>query len=467
MTNDTHAIGPQPGPQTEFLSSDADWVVYGGAAGGGKTYGLLLDPLRAVHLPDFRANIIRRTYPEIASSGGLWDQSLKLYPRVGGVPKVGALEWSFPNGAKVAFEVCANDKDLMKWQGRQADAIYFDEATHFTEKQVFYIGSRNRGSSGVKPYIRLTCNPDSASWLAKFIAWWIDQRTGLPIPERAGVKRYFCRVNEEIHWADTPDELIERFGELLDGMPPSSCAFIPSRVDDNPALLKDNPAYKAKLLAMREVDKQRLLNGNWLISDRDGTEWPAEYFVGVWVEDDEWPNAFELSVIAGDPATGKLDGDYSAAVFMGVARGKLWVDASIKREPVPEFVASVAALAVRYKPDLIGFEDVGFQSLLVPEFERWVKEHGLMPWPVVPIPNDGVKKEVRIRRLGGYLKQKQIRFRRSTPDNDLLVQQLLTFPQGAHDDGPDATEMCTRLLNVLAAESWQDSQDDAEQLIPV
>jgi len=68
-------IGPQPGPQELFLSTPADICIYGGAAGGGKSFGLLLEALRHIDNPQYGAVIFRRTYPEIMNKGGLWDES--------------------------------------------------------------------------------------------------------------------------------------------------------------------------------------------------------------------------------------------------------------------------------------------------------------------------------------------------------------------------------------------------------
>ena len=81
--------------------------------------------------------------------------------------------------------------------------------------------SRNRSTCGVRPYIRATCNPDADSWVADFLSWWIDPVSGHPIPERAGVLRYFVRVGEKIVWADRPEELME---DLVRGQqfPPAS-----------------------------------------------------------------------------------------------------------------------------------------------------------------------------------------------------------------------------------------------------
>ena len=81
-------IEAQPGPQTLFLSTSADIAIYGGAAGGGKTFGLLLEPLRHVTANRlFSALFLRRTTPQILNPGGLWDAASNLYPRAGAVPK--------------------------------------------------------------------------------------------------------------------------------------------------------------------------------------------------------------------------------------------------------------------------------------------------------------------------------------------------------------------------------------------
>jgi hypothetical protein len=197
-------IRPQPGPQTTFLSSSADIAIYGGAAGGGKSWALLLEPLRHSENAQFGAVFFRRTTVQVRNEGGLWDESMKLYPLAGASPKEHVLAWQFPSGASVSFAHLEHDKTVLNWQGSQIPLICFDELTHFSETQFWYMVSRNRSMCGVRPYIRATCNPDSDSWVAKFIEWWIDQDTGLPILERAGVIRWFVRVNNTLFWGDSP-----------------------------------------------------------------------------------------------------------------------------------------------------------------------------------------------------------------------------------------------------------------------
>ena len=148
----------------------------------------------------------------------------------------------------------------------------FDELTHFSEKQFFYMLSRNRSTCGVKPYVRATCNPDADSWVAKFIAWWIDPETGYPIKERSGVKRYFTRVDDTVIWGDTAEECAEKSG--VDISLCKSVTFIASSIHDNKALLAADPSYLASLNPLSLVERERLLNGNWKIKPAAGLYFP-------------------------------------------------------------------------------------------------------------------------------------------------------------------------------------------------
>ena len=269
----TRRIKPQVGPQEAFLASSADIVIYGGAAGSGKSWGVLLEPLRhVVGNTNFAAVFFRRNLTQIKNPGGLWDESLKLYPLCGGQPVSHVSEWRWPKGGKVKFGHLEYDATVLDWQGAQIPLIVFDELTHFTQAQFFYMLSRNRSMCGVRPYVRATCNPDSDSWVAEFISWWIDQETGYPIPERSGVVRWFIRVQDSIVWGESREALILEHGNSLrsvddpeQSVQPKSFTFIPAKLDDNPALTKNDPGYRANLLAMSRIERERLLHGNWKI----------------------------------------------------------------------------------------------------------------------------------------------------------------------------------------------------------
>lgn len=263
-------LKPQEGPQELFLSTPADIAIYGGAAGGGKSYALLLEGARYINNPKFGAVIFRRNSIQITMEGGLWESSIEVYGGIkGAMPKSNPRRhWRFKSGARVNFAHIDGDKDLMKWMGSQITMIGYDELTHFTEKQFFYMLSRNRSTCGVKPYIRATCNPDSDSWVAKFIAWWINPDTGYPIPERSGVIRYMARVNNIIVWGCTKEELTNKD---IDFIEIKSVTFIASTLKDNKILMETNPQYYANLKALPEVEREQLLYGNWKIKPSAGS----------------------------------------------------------------------------------------------------------------------------------------------------------------------------------------------------
>ena len=201
---------PQP-KQIEFMQRPEYEAFYGGAAGGGKSDSLLMEALRQVNIPHYKGLIIRKTYPELSE---LIDKSLRFYGAAFPKAKYNGSEhvWKFPSGAKIYFGSLHHAKDKIKYQGKEFDFIGFDELTHFTEQQFWYMMSRNRSSSGIAGYIRATCNPDADSWVASFISWWWDENTGYPIPERSGVIRYFIRRDGEIKWASSEKELCEKYG---------------------------------------------------------------------------------------------------------------------------------------------------------------------------------------------------------------------------------------------------------------
>src|SRR6056297_1192112 len=226
-------IRAQPGPQERFLSCNADVAFYGGAAGGGKTFALLLNPLYNSGNGKFGSVTFRRTTKQVTSEGGLWDTASDLYSSIGAVPNQQQLNWKFPSGAKIGFAHMEHEKNRYDWQGAQIPLIQFDELTHFTWRQFSYMLSRNRSVSGVKGQIRATLNPDPDHWARRFIDWWIDDN-GFAIPERSGVVRHFIVQGDDTVWGDSREELEEKYPGSL----PKSFTFIKSSLTDNKILME-------------------------------------------------------------------------------------------------------------------------------------------------------------------------------------------------------------------------------------
>lgn len=297
---------PQEGKQTLFYECEADIVIYGGAAGAGKSAGLLTKVTKNLKTRGFGAVIFRLTSPEIRNEGGLWDESLKFYQDIpGAIARESLLDWHFPWGSTISFAHA--DKLRQKFPGAQMAHIGIDELQFWDEGDFWFLLSRNRTTCGVKPRLDATCNPDADCFVAKLIEWYWDKETGYPIEERSGVIRYFYRINEQTYWGDTAEELEQTFPDMAAIAPPKSFTFIPGTVDDNPALLRVNPQYKANLLAQHPVDCERLLRGNWLIRFSAGTIFQRTWFEVV----DEAPaygqtvRFWDLAATAKDSATEK------------------------------------------------------------------------------------------------------------------------------------------------------------------
>lgn len=262
---------PQPGPQTEFTNCQADILVYGGQAGGGKSQALLSEPTKFVDNPGFGATIFRRKMKQVTDEGGLWDQSTEFYPRVGAKPNLTERYWIFPSGAKVSFEGCETEASKHDYQGSQICLLEFDELLHFTESQFFYLITRNRSLCGIKPRVRATCNP-GPGWVKRLLAPWVDKK--FPNPAESGEIRWFVRKNSQTIWVDAPPPRDPcDLGENGDGCleegcercfpPEKSITFIRASVYDNKILLRKDPGYITNLQIQNEVDKRRLLYGDW------------------------------------------------------------------------------------------------------------------------------------------------------------------------------------------------------------
>jgi predicted phage terminase large subunit-like protein len=274
-------IGPQPGPQTEFLSNSADIVIYGGAAFGGKTFALLLQPLAHVSDPGFTCVTFRRLTTDIEGVGGMWDESMDLYtvPGIDAKPNQSKHWYSFPSGAKVSFNHMQHEKDRFNFKGWQISLINFDQLETFTWKQFEYMMSRNRNPDAkVHPYIRATCNPidredEVGGWLRDFIDWWIDEGTGKPIEERSGVHRHMMMGNnDQVEWFDEPQ--LDENGDIVS----LSVTFIPAKMEDNQIGMTKDPDYKKKLMKLSLVERERLLHQNWNIRYSAGMYYQREWF---------------------------------------------------------------------------------------------------------------------------------------------------------------------------------------------
>lgn len=182
---------------------------------------------------------------------------------------------TFPSGAQVQFKVCGADRDITNYDGGQFSLVVFDEAQNHTDVQIRYLESRIRSQAKGPHQLCCTCNPRRDSHLMPFVNWYLDQETGIPIPERSGVERYYASYNGLMVFADTKEELLENYP----GVRPQSYTFISATIKDNPRMKVLNPGYVARLENLKRVERERLLLGSWFAKEES-----SGYFKRDWCE---------------------------------------------------------------------------------------------------------------------------------------------------------------------------------------
>jgi hypothetical protein len=221
------------GPQTDFLAAGEKDVLYGGAAGGGKSFAMIVDPLRYCHKKAHRALILRRSMPELRE---MIDKSRELYPQAFPGAKFREVEklWNFPSGAKIEFGFLERDADVYRYQGQAYSWIGFDEITHLpTEFSWNYLASRLRTTDpSITTYLRCTANPGGVG------SHWVK-------------KRYI-----------EPAEHNTSF-QGADGL---TRKFIPAKLADNPYLAEDG-VYEQMLKSLPPIQRRQLLEGNWDVAE--------------------------------------------------------------------------------------------------------------------------------------------------------------------------------------------------------
>lgn len=255
VTEDLEIIfQPNPGPQTEFFKASEREVLYGGAAGGGKSYALIVDAIRDAWSPYHEAIVFRRHIDELRD---LISKTKQLYPAMYPGAKWNKQEstWTFPSGAHVWFTYLESEDDVERYQGQAFNYVGFDELGQWTSPYCWnYMRSRLRTSqnSGLQLYMRATANPggQGGHWVKKMFIdpapwgqayWATDMETG----------KVLCYPDKDRGQPHTKA-----------GQPLFKRRFIPARLSDNPYLWEDGE-YEKNLLSLPEVERKRLLEGDW------------------------------------------------------------------------------------------------------------------------------------------------------------------------------------------------------------
>ncbi len=455
-------IRPQPGPQEAFLSTSADIAIYGGAAGGGKSFALLLEPVRHSGIAKFGGAIFRRTSPQLTGAGSLWEEAGGLYRGIGArMTESPTLEAVFPSGAMLQFLHLQRESDVYDHQGKQYAFIGFDELTHFEAFQFWYLVSRMRSTSGVKPYMRCTTNPDPDSFVRDLIDWFIDEH-GSPIKERSGVIRWFVRNGGSLFWAASAEELQAQFP----GSSPISFTFIAARLEDNPALTKADPGYRARLEALPEVERERLLGGNWNVRPAAGKYLKPAYFLRRWDDEKKLPplNIYTSSdfAVTEESEEDGNDPDYTEHGVFGVdANDDVYVlDWWFGQEQADVWIESLLDKWARWKPAMAVGEGGVIRRAVEPFLLKRMRERRLyanLQWINAPraersADKQGFKdrskraKAAKGRSLQARASMGKLIFPARADWVDRVVQQLVGFPMARYDD---AFDVCAQLFMAL------------------
>lgn len=243
---------PNKGPQTEFLAASEREVLYGGAAGGGKSFGLLADPLRYFSISDFSGLILRRTNDELRE---LVIKSQELYPKAypGAKWQEKKSQWTFPSGARLWMTYLERDEDVMRYQGQSFSYIAVDELTQYSTPFSWnYLRSRLRTTNPDLPiFMRATTNPGGPGMQ------WVKKMFVDPAPSGQAFEATDITTGEVLRYPDSHPQA----GKAL-----FKRRFIPASLYDNPYLSEDGQ-YEANLLSLPEMQRRQLLEGDWSVAE--------------------------------------------------------------------------------------------------------------------------------------------------------------------------------------------------------
>lgn len=292
-----------------------------------KTFAGLLHHLKYIHDPLYRGLTLRRTTPMLLKSGAVWDESKQLYSDIDpkGKIKIKDLKYQFSTKAEVAFSHFERVEDTRNFQGAQISSCVMEELTQFEEIQFDYILSRLRTNANMKPNMRATMNPEADSWVRKYVDWYLfpegHEHHGRPDPSKQGVIRWFIRTSDGMIWANSKEELLEKYPNDI----PLAFRFISASVFDNPYI---QPSYIAFLNGLPRVEKEKLLYGNW-----EARIESSSYFQRSWVQEHEGYDESQIvKVVRAFDMAGTLKSDknpspdYTATALMAKMKdGTYWV----------------------------------------------------------------------------------------------------------------------------------------------
>ncbi len=422
--------------------------------------------------------------------GGLFEQAFRLYSKVypGKIErKIKDQKLVFPSGASVSFSHYENDSAENLYQGLELSTVFYDEGTHAEEHHLWWLFSRLRTEANlgydpetgkqIEPCMWISCNPDPDSFLFDWLRWWLYEEGhplhGLPDPDKNGITRYLLRVGGELHWGDTEQELIDKYrnpdlpDDHYDQVKPISFQVLLGTIYDNPTLMRTNPGYKASLEALPDVERRRLLLGDWTARETGST-----FFQRGWCaeESDEPPKSEIVRTVRAYDFAGTLKSssnpspDYTVAAKVSkLKNGNYFVHEVVRTRILPGdhegFILSNAKNDGFDTEVVIPLDPGSSGKLVASLLTRAISEHG---YRVRTLRATGSKLD-RFRPFSSLAMNGHITFLKGCGvdlennvqnDNNFVYKELEAFTgrrragESGHDDIPDA---CSDAIAILAS----------------
>lgn len=390
-------------PQARFLADSSLESLYGGAAGGGKSEAMLIAALMYVEDPDYAALLLRKTYKDLALPGAIMDRAHSWLVNTNARWQEDEKTWNFPSGATLTFGYLESENDKYRYQGADFRFIGFDELTQFTESQYQYLFSRLRKSvdCAIPLRMRAASNPGGVGH------GWVYQR-----------------------YIKTPD---------------ISTKFFPAMYTDNPFL--DHTEYKKSLEKLDHITRAQLMDGNWDISPNNGL-FKSEFFRYfdfvdniIHIQNGIVYNLHECVIFQTcDPAvsTKSSADNFVLDTWAKTRDGKLFLlDKLILKLEGPDQINLFVQQYVKWKPAFQAIESIGVGKTIYQMLQR----------ENLPIRELKADKDKWTRALpaAALLESGKIYFRRDLTNLYEFETELVSFPQGAHDDNVDSLSYAAQL----------------------